>query len=50
MFPLRDIKTELNIKPAITEEMLGCIEMWTDCYSGNAKWLDDNVKSLNLEQ
>ena len=50
MFPLRDIKTVLNIKPAITEEMLNCIEMWAGCYSGNAKWLDGNIKSLNLEQ
>lgn len=50
LFPLRDIKTALNIKPAITQEMLNSIEIWANSYSGQADWLNDNIKSLGLEK
>lgn len=50
LFPIRDIKTALNIKPAMTQEMLDCIELWHNCYCGKALWIKDSVHSLNLEQ
>ena len=50
LFPIKDIQSALNIKPAISKEMLDSIEMWQNCYSGNANWIDKDVKSLKLEQ
>lgn len=50
LFPLKDIKTALNIKPAISQEMLNIIETWVNSYVGNANWLDENIKSLGLEK
>lgn len=50
LFPIKDIQTALNIKPAISKEMINSIEKWQNCYSGNAYWLDENIKSLKLEQ
>lgn len=50
MFPIKDIQTTLNIKPAISEEMIKQIEIWQNCYSGKAHWLDENFNSLRLEQ
>ena len=50
MFPLKDIKQALGIKPAITDDMLSSIELWQKCFSGNAPWLNDDVISLRLEQ
>lgn len=50
LFPLKDIKTALNIKPAMSRDMLECIELWANSYSGNANWLDENIKSLGLEK
>lgn len=50
LFPIKDIKTALNIKPAMSQDMLDAIEKWYNCYAGKAKWLNENVKSLRLEQ
>lgn len=50
LFPLKDIKQALGIKPAITDDMLSSIEFWQNCFSGNAPWLNDDVISLRLEQ
>lgn len=50
LFPLKDIKTALNIKPAISQEMLNSIETWVNSYTNNASWLDENIKSLGLEK
>lgn len=50
LFPIKDIQTAMNIKPAISEDMINNIEMWQNCYSGKAFWLDENVCSLHLEQ
>ena len=50
LFPLKDIKQALGIKPAITDDMLSSIELWQNCFSGNAPWLNDDVISLILEQ
>lgn len=36
LFPLKDIKQALGIKPAITDDMLSSIELWQNCFSGNA--------------
>jgi A118 family predicted phage portal protein len=52
MFPIRDIKSALNIKIALTEVMLRTIEEWYGNYCGNAKWVNEEkgVQSLRLEQ
>lgn len=50
LFPVKDIRTALNIKIALSQEMLEKIENWQRCYSGRAPWLDENVQSLRLEQ
>lgn len=50
MFPIKDIKTALNIKVAVSQDMLDKIECWQSCYSGRAPWLTEDVKSLRLEQ
>ena len=50
MFPVKDIKTALNIKPAISREMVIAIDKWIDCYCGRAGWLNDNICSLGLEK
>lgn len=50
LFPIKDIKTALNVKVAMSSEMLEWIETWQECYSGNAYWLTDDVQSLRLEQ
>lgn len=50
LFPIKDIKAALNIKVAVSQEMLNCIERWQNCYSGRAEWLNESVQSLRLEQ
>lgn len=50
LFPIRDIQTALNIKPAISEDMINKIEIWQNCYSGNAPWVKEDVHSLEIEQ
>lgn len=50
LFPIKDIKTALNIKVAMSQDMLDKIEQWQNCYSGKAIWINENVKSLRLEQ
>lgn len=50
LFSLRDIKSALNLKPAISQEMLDMIEIWYNSYCGKAVWIKDSVHSLNLEQ
>lgn len=50
LFPIKDIQSALNIKPAISKDMLDSIEIWQNCYSGKAPWIDKDVKSLKLEQ
>ena len=50
LFPIKDIKTALSLKLAISSEMLDHIENWQNCYSGRAPWLNEKVKSLRLEQ
>lgn len=50
LFPIKDIKTALNIKIAMSQDMLSKIEQWQNCYSGRATWIKENVKSLRLEQ
>ncbi len=49
LFPIKDIKTALNIKVALSETMLDKIELWQNCYSGNAPWLSEDVVSVGLE-
>lgn len=50
MFPLKDIKQALDVKLAITDDMMQSIEMWQKCFAGQAFWLSDSVISLRLEQ
>lgn len=50
LFPIKDIKTALNIKIAISQEMLDKIEQWQNCYAGKAYWLNEDIASLRLEQ
>lgn len=50
MFPIRDIQTALDIVPALSQDMLGCIDKWDHCYRGKAEWVDgERVISLRLE-
>ena len=48
LFPVKDIKTALNIELALSSKMLEKIELWQKCYSGNADWLNEEkgVSSL----
>lgn len=52
LFPVKDIKTALNIELALSSKMLEKIELWQKCYSGSADWLNEEkgVSSLRLEQ
>lgn len=52
LFPIKDIKSALNIELALSSEMLNKIELWQDCYCGRANWIDEEngVSSLRLEQ
>ncbi len=52
MFPIKDIKTALNLKIALSEDMLKSIEHWHKCYIGNARWIDreKDIISLKLER
>ncbi len=50
LLPIKDIKTALNVKIAVSQEMLDKIDLWHRCYSGHAPWLHDNVQSLRLEK
>ena len=52
LFPIKDIKTALNVKIALSDLMLNNIDLWQMCFAGNAPWLDDNkgIISLGLEK
>lgn len=52
LFPVKDIKSALNIELALSRKMLDKIELWQKCYCGNAPWIDEDrgVSSLRLEQ
>jgi A118 family predicted phage portal protein len=52
MFPIKDITSALNIKTALSDEMINGIELWHKCYVGNAPWIkpDNNLASLKLER
>lgn len=50
LLPIKDIKTALNIKAAVSQEMLNKIDLWYRCYSGRAPWLSDNIQSMRLEK
>lgn len=53
-FPIKDIQTALNIRPAISQELIDCTELWYNCYIGEAQWCGEQldgsiVTSLRLE-
>lgn len=50
MFPIKDIQTALNIKPAISSDMANSIDLWNKCYCGKAPWIEKDVHSLKLEK
>lgn len=37
-FPIKDIQTALNVKPAVSQEMIRATEIWYNCYIGEADW------------
>lgn len=37
-FPIKDIQTALNVKPAVSQEMIRLTEIWYNCYIGEAEW------------
>lgn len=50
VFATKDIRTVLGVDIAISQEMIDKIDKWDKMYSGRAYWLEDNLKSLRLEQ
>lgn len=48
--PVKDIKSALNVKLAISDEMLQAIDIWHLAYAGKAPWLSDEVVSMRLER
>ena len=50
LFPIKDIQTAMDITPALSQNMLDRIDVWSNCYRGKAEWVDgDRVISLRLE-
>ncbi len=45
-----NIKRAIGTEPCITPIMIDRISKWNDMMSGTAEWIDDDVKSLQLEQ
>lgn len=50
MFSASEIKNVFDVDTALSGEMSRQIELWTEMYSGNAPWLNEDVCSLRLEQ
>lgn len=53
-FPIKDIQTALDIKPAVSPEMIRLTELWYNCYIGEAEWCGEDISgnivvSLGLE-
>jgi A118 family predicted phage portal protein len=53
--PIKDIQTALDIRPAISQELIDCTELWWSCYIGEAQWCGEQpdgsiVTSLRIEQ
>ena len=50
LFPIKDIKTALGVKPALSQEMLDRIDVWNRAYMGKAAHIDNKrVISLRIE-
>ena len=49
LFSAKDIKTELNVDVAVSNEMMNRIDFWRRMYTGSAPWVQDSVVSLRLE-
>ena len=51
MFSIKTIEQAVGVKPALSQEMLARIDLWSKCYSGRAPWTDgEKVVSLRLEK
>ena len=50
LFSTTEIKNVFDVDIALTEEMQRYILLWTEMYSGNAPWVNEDVVSLRLEQ
>lgn len=50
MFPVKTLKQVIGRDAAISEAMITEIEKWSAMYRGAAPWVDDQVKSLQIEQ
>ena len=48
MFKRNTIKERLGVDVAVSGEMSRAVELWSKMYTGNAPWLSDTVRSLNL--
>lgn len=54
-FPIKDIQTALEVRPAVSRELIELTELWYNCYIGEAPWLGQDIdgsitESLRLEQ
>ena len=55
-FPVKDIQSALDVKPAVSAELMRLTELWYRCYIGQADWCGEDfqtgsiVTSLYLEQ
>lgn len=54
LFPIKDIKTALDVKLGVSNDMLDAILLWDRCYKGGADWLhidgEEDIHSLRIEQ
>ena len=51
LFPIKSIEQAVGVKPALSENMLNCIDLWAKCYGGQAPWVDgEKIVSLRLEK
>lgn len=50
LFPIKNIQTALDIDVALSPEMMGMIDTWQKCWTGNADWINKYTASLRLEK
>lgn len=50
IFPLENIQEALDVKIAMSDDMVKAIRDWNRCWKGNAPWINEHVQSLRLEQ
>lgn len=50
MLPNNAVKNIFGAEPLVDKEIMQYIEAWSDIYSGNAPWLLNDIKSINLSK